>query len=120
MFAPHASAARLSPATLGRARELLGPEPDSRSTAVEAISGYSGTELVLARALGAGWLDPVVGQWRHVELEIGGDDLLAAGVPQGEAVGRGLAAALRAKLDGRAHGRDEELAVALDAADRDG
>ena len=118
--APETILAALDPGTLGRARELLGPEPDSRSAAVEAISGYSGTELVLARALGAGWLDPVVGQWRHIELEIGGDDLLAAGVPQGEAVGRGLAAALRAKLDGRAHGRDEELAVALDAADRDG
>ena len=75
---------------------------------------------MLARALGAGWLDRYVGQWRHVELEIGGDDLLAAGVPQGPAVGRGLAAALRGEARRRAHGRDEELAVALDAAARDG
>jgi tRNA nucleotidyltransferase (CCA-adding enzyme) len=53
---------------------------------------------------------------RHVKLEIGGADLLAAGVPEGPAVGRGLAAALAAKLDGRTSGRDAELAEALSAA----
>jgi hypothetical protein len=31
-------------------------------------------------------------------------------------VGRGLAAALARKLDGEIHGRDEELAAALEAA----
>jgi tRNA nucleotidyltransferase (CCA-adding enzyme) len=50
---------------------------------------------------------------RHVALAIDGTDLLAAGVPQGEAVGRGLAAALRAKLDGEATDREAELAAAL-------
>jgi tRNA nucleotidyltransferase (CCA-adding enzyme) len=53
---------------------------------------------------------------RHVRLVIDGDDLLAAGVPRGPAVGRGLRAALAAKLDGWASGRDEELAEALRAA----
>ena len=43
-------------------------------------------------------------------------DLIAAGVPEGPAVGRGLAAALDAKLDGEAANRDEELRVALAAA----
>jgi tRNA nucleotidyltransferase (CCA-adding enzyme) len=52
---------------------------------------------------------------RHLRLEIDGSDLLAAGVPQGEAIGRGLAAALRAKLDGEAPDRDAELAAALAA-----
>ena len=51
-----------------------------------------------------------------MELEISGDDLIAAGVAEGPAVGRGLAAALRAKLDGEVRGRDEELRAALDAA----
>ena len=118
--APETILAALDAGTVGRARELLGPAPDSPSAAVEATRGCSLAELALARALGAGWIDRLVGEWRQVELEIGGDDLLAAGVPEGEAVGRGLAAALRAKLDGRAHGRDEELSVALDAAGRDG
>ena len=39
-----------------------------------------------------------------------GEDLLDAGVPEGPAVGRGLRAALDAKLDGEVDGRDEELA----------
>lgn len=55
------------------------------------------------------WIDEL----RHVKLELTGDDLLAAGVPQGPAVGASLAAALDAKLEGRARGREQELAAAL-------
>ena len=36
-------------------------------------------------------------------------------MPEGPRVGRGLAAALRAKLDGETTGRDEELRIALAA-----
>jgi tRNA nucleotidyltransferase (CCA-adding enzyme) len=49
-----------------------------------------------------------------VKLEIGGDDLLAAGVPQGPQIGRALERTLAAKLDGElAAGRPAELAYAL-------
>ena len=41
--------------------------------------------------------------------EIGGDDLLAAGVPESPAIGDALAETLRRKLDGEVSGRDEEL-----------
>jgi tRNA nucleotidyltransferase (CCA-adding enzyme) len=58
------------------------------------------------------WLERL----RHVRLEIDGRDLISAGIPEGPAVGRGLAAALDAKLDGTASGRRDELAVALRAA----
>ena len=51
-----------------------------------------------------------------MRLEIDGDDLLAAGVQPGPAVGAGLAAARAAKLDGRAEGREAELAAALEGA----
>jgi hypothetical protein len=37
-------------------------------------------------------------------------------LPEGPAIGAGLAAALAAKLDGRAAGRDRQLAEALRAA----
>jgi tRNA nucleotidyltransferase (CCA-adding enzyme) len=72
--------------------------------------------VALAGALGAAeparrWLDEL----RHVRLEIAGRDLMAAGIPEGPAVGRALAAALAAKLDGAAHGRDEELRAGLAA-----
>jgi len=65
-----------------------------------------------AEAAAARWLRTLSG----VGLAIGGADLLAAGVPEGPAVGRGLAAALDAALDGRAPDRERQLTVALRAA----
>jgi tRNA nucleotidyltransferase (CCA-adding enzyme) len=53
---------------------------------------------------------------RQVALEIGGHDLVAAGVPESPAVGEALRGVLRRKLDGELSGRDEELAAALEAA----
>jgi tRNA nucleotidyltransferase (CCA-adding enzyme) len=85
---------------------------------IAAVLAGEPVELVaLAGALGAEaparrWL----AELRHVTLEISGEDLLATGVPQGAAIGRALAAALRAKLDGEATGRDAELAAALAVA----
>ena len=73
--------------------------------------------LAIARAAGAGWLDDYASRLRHVDLEITGYDLVEAGVPEGPAIGRGLDAALAAKLDGRAANADEELDIALDAAE---
>jgi tRNA nucleotidyltransferase (CCA-adding enzyme) len=98
------------------ARELADAEVTTPSEGVELARGHDGVTLALARALGAGWLDRYVEEWRHVRLDIDGEDLIKAGIPEGPAVGRGLAAALRAKLDGEASGADEELRVALDAA----
>lgn len=95
---------------------LAGERPESPSEAVELASGHDCVELVLARALGAEWLDRYVTEWRDVSLEIDGADLLAAGLEQGPALGRGLQGALRRKLDGGIDGRDEELAVALEIA----
>jgi tRNA nucleotidyltransferase (CCA-adding enzyme) len=50
---------------------------------------------------------------REVGLEISGDDLLAAGVPQGPEIGARLQRALDRKLDGEIAGREQELATAL-------
>jgi len=82
----------------------------------------AGPELVaLAGALGpAGQAREWLERLREVELEIDGRDLLAAGVPEGPAVGRGLRGALAAKLDGRAEGREAELAAALEASSATG
>ncbi|MGE5233614.1 MAG: hypothetical protein ACM3OB_05845 [Acidobacteriota bacterium] len=96
--------------------ELAAADPPRPSLAVELAARRSPVELVLARALDAEWLDRWLEEWRGVWLEIDGEDLIAGGVPQGPAVGRGLAEALRRKLDGEIAGRDEELAVALGAA----
>jgi tRNA nucleotidyltransferase (CCA-adding enzyme) len=99
-------------------RELAALEPRKPSEGVAAARGRSPAELALARALGASWLDDYLADWRHVRLEISGEDLLDAGVEEGPAVGRGLQAALRAKLDGEVGGREQELRAALDAAGR--
>jgi tRNA nucleotidyltransferase (CCA-adding enzyme) len=93
-----------------------------RPSEIAGAAGGAGPEAVaLAGALGPEaparrWLE----QLRHVELEIGGGDLLRAGVPEGPAIGRGLAGALEAKLDGAVAGREAELAVALRAAQETG
>jgi tRNA nucleotidyltransferase (CCA-adding enzyme) len=108
----HVAAGRLE-----AARGLAARSPARPSEAVELAHGHGGAELALARAMGAGWLDRYVGEWRHVRLEIGGADLLAGGVEEGPAIGRGLAAALRAKLDGEVAGPDDELGLALRAAE---
>jgi tRNA nucleotidyltransferase (CCA-adding enzyme) len=98
------------------AEELAGTHPQQPSLAVELASRRDPVELILARALGGEWLDRYLLEWRSVRLEIDGEDLKAAGVPQGVAVGRGLKEALIRKLDGEISGREQELEVALAAA----
>jgi tRNA nucleotidyltransferase (CCA-adding enzyme) len=96
--------------------ELAASRPQKPSLAVELAERRDPVELILARALGAEWLDRYLLEWRLVALAIDGDDLIAAGVPQGQALGRGLKEALIRKLDGEISGREEELEVALEAA----
>jgi tRNA nucleotidyltransferase (CCA-adding enzyme) len=91
-------------------------EAERPSEIAGALTGAPVELAALAGALGPQeparrWLDEL----RHVRLAIGGGDLLAAGVPQGEQIGIGLAAALRARLDGDAATRDAQLAAALAA-----
>jgi tRNA nucleotidyltransferase (CCA-adding enzyme) len=86
---------------------------------VELAERRDPVELVLARAMGADWLDHYLTSWRKIDLEIDGDDLIAAGVEQGPAIGRGLRAARQKKLEGEIFGREEELKTALAAALRD-
>jgi tRNA nucleotidyltransferase (CCA-adding enzyme) len=85
-------------------RELLGGEPPEA--------------LALALALGAP-PEPVL-RWvtdlSRVGLEINGSDLLAAGVPEGPAIGQALEETLRRKLDGLVRGREDELRTALELA----
>ena len=79
--------------------------------------GRPAEEIAMAAALGAA---NAVERWqrevRDASLEITGDDLLAAGVPEGPRVGRGLDAAWAALLDESARDRDAQLAAALEAA----
>jgi tRNA nucleotidyltransferase (CCA-adding enzyme) len=88
------------------------------SELLDLLGGEPPEALALALALGAPsepilrWVTDLSG----VALEIGGDDLLAAGVPQGPAIGSALAETLRRKLDGLVHGRDEELETARELA----
>lgn len=83
------------------ARVASGAEPE-----LMALAGALGPERQAKK-----WLNDL----SRVRLEIDGDDLLAAGVPQGPQIGRGLRAALGARLDGRVSDRDGELREALQA-----
>jgi len=107
-------------AARGRGRdaagELAAAEVTAPSQAVDLARGQDGVTLALARALGAEWLDRYVEEWRDIRLDIDGDDLMEAGIPEGPAIGRGLTAALRAKLDGEVASTEDELRVALGVA----
>jgi tRNA nucleotidyltransferase (CCA-adding enzyme) len=98
------------------ARGLAAAHPGRPSEIVDLARGRTGVELALARALGAHWLDSYVAEHRHVRLVVDGEDLIAAGIPEGPAIGRGLRAALRAKIDGEIEGASQELVAALAAA----
>jgi tRNA nucleotidyltransferase (CCA-adding enzyme) len=79
------------------------------------LGGEPLLSLALALAMGAP-SEPTlrwVTELRRVRLEITGDDLLAAGVPEGPALGRALDETLNRKLDGLVSGRDEELETAV-------
>ncbi|MGZ4173967.1 MAG: CBS domain-containing protein, partial [Solirubrobacteraceae bacterium] len=84
---PLAAAMKAASGDAALAIELLGTSPE-----LVALAGALGPAGKAAE-----WLDRL----RHVRLEIDGTDLLAAGVAEGPAIGRGLRAALAAKLDGR-------------------
>lgn len=97
--------------------ELAQAAPERPSQAVSLAAGKSPVVLLVAVAAGAGWVADYLERWRLVGLEIDGEDVIAAGVPQGPAVGAGLRAALARKLDGELDGgREAELAVAVEVA----
>jgi tRNA nucleotidyltransferase (CCA-adding enzyme) len=85
-------------------RDLLGGEPPEALALALAMGAPSAPILRWVTELSA------------VRLEIGGADLLAAGVPEGPALGRALEETLRRKLDGLVSGREEELRTALELA----
>jgi tRNA nucleotidyltransferase (CCA-adding enzyme) len=109
-----ARAARVAPRLCSALRER-----EHTPSELRALLGSEPPEaLALALALGAP-AEPVLRwatQLSRVGLEIGGDDLLEAGVPEGPAIGRALEETLRRKLDGLVDGRDEELDTALAVA----
>jgi tRNA nucleotidyltransferase (CCA-adding enzyme) len=101
---------------LPQIRELAAATPERPSEVVRLAEPWDPAQQLVARALGAEWLDRYAEELRHVGLEISGDDLIREGVPEGPAIGRGLEAALSGKLDGELSGRDEELRIALAVA----
>jgi tRNA nucleotidyltransferase (CCA-adding enzyme) len=118
--------AELVPREQALVAAALGPEgaeqvlasmwPPKPGEGVEMAERRDPVELILARAMGADWLDQYLTVWSKVALEIDGNDLIKAGIPQGPAIGRGLQTARRKRLEGEIVDRDHELAVALEAA----
>ena len=108
-----ADAAALGPALRARVSEPLSAAELSealRARPIEAVllaladsSEGSPAQRALRRYLG---------ELRHVELAIGGDELVSLGLPESPAVGRVLAELLSLKLDGAVATREEELEAA--------
>jgi tRNA nucleotidyltransferase (CCA-adding enzyme) len=88
------------------------------SVLYELLDGEPVEALAVALAWGAPG-EPVLrylSDVRGARLEVTGDDLLAAGVPQSPALGHALTETLRRKLDGEVSGRDAELKLAIELA----
>lgn len=100
---------------LTAAAGLVDAHPASGSEVTSLASRRSPSEIVIARAMGAEWLDRWCDDLRSVRLSISGDDLIAEGIPPGPLIGIGLTAALNSKLDGAVDGRSDEMQVALEA-----
>jgi tRNA nucleotidyltransferase/poly(A) polymerase len=98
---------RETPAEL---HELVAGVP-LEAVALAGALGGNGNGRSGAREIAVRWLREL----RHVRLQITGDDLLAAGVPQGPEIGRRLRRALMMRLNGELEaGREAELAAALE------
>jgi tRNA nucleotidyltransferase (CCA-adding enzyme) len=97
--------------------------PDLAASEIHGLlHGEPAEALAVALAWGAAG-DPVLRYLSDLggaRLEVTGDDLVAAGVPESPAIGDALAETLRRKLDGQVSGRDEELALALELARAEG
>jgi len=110
-----AAAVTLAPAIAGR---LEGPNPPPPSELHELLAGQALEVLVFAAASSESAeveerLRAYFVRVRDVGLEISGDDLRAAGVPESPAIGDALKQTLALKLDGFVSGREEELDTAL-------
>jgi tRNA nucleotidyltransferase (CCA-adding enzyme) len=92
-------------------------DAETPSALRDAVGRTPVEAIAIAGALGpAGAVARWLGELRDIRLEIGGEDLLRAGVPEGPDIGARLDATLRAKLDGLLDGgREVELAYALEA-----
>ncbi len=98
---------------------LAALRPDARPSDVSAaLSGLGGEELLLVFAAtdeaGRAWIRRDLEELRGIEPSIRGADLLAAGVPEGPALGLALRAVKQALQDGELEpGREAEMAFAL-------
>jgi tRNA nucleotidyltransferase (CCA-adding enzyme) len=105
-----ARAAVKGPQLASTLREELTP------SAIHALLSCEPTEALAMALASRAPADPVLrylADLRGIRLEITGDDLIRAGVPESPAVGRALSETLRRKLDGEVSGREEELKLAL-------
>jgi tRNA nucleotidyltransferase (CCA-adding enzyme) len=110
------AAARQGP---GLVRALRAEPPPSAVHALLRCEPAETLAVALAHGAPAGPILGFLSDLRDVHLEITGDDLVAAGVPQSPAIGRALEETLRLKLDGRVSGREDELRTATEIARRE-
>jgi len=103
--------ARETPAELYELLVAVPLEAVALAGAMAGALGGDGNGRSAAREIAIRWLREL----RHVRLRITGEDLLAAGVPQGPEIGRRLRLTLALRLNGElGEGREAELTAALE------
>lgn len=113
----------VSDAVLRQDEVLVGLDADAEESRLDArLRAYKPETVALAAAMpgvdraladrSRRWLT----ERRDDHLQISGADLLAAGIPEGPAIGRALAATLALAIDGKTMDRDDQLRRAVDLA----
>ena len=98
------------------AHRLTGEMPDSQLYTLLHCEPLETLAVMLAWGAPGEPVLRYLSDLRGARLEVTGDDLIAAGVPESPALGHALDETLRRKLDGEVSGRDDELALALELA----
>jgi tRNA nucleotidyltransferase (CCA-adding enzyme) len=108
ILAPRVAERLARASTPAQIYEVVHDGPLEATALAAAIADARGSQVAAGAA--RSWLDEL----RHVQLAIGGDDLLRAGIAAGPQIGSRLRHALMRKLDGELHGPEDELGAALE------
>jgi tRNA nucleotidyltransferase (CCA-adding enzyme) len=92
--------------------ELVAPTPIESLALAGALRDLEDGPMSIGRGVVEEWL----GRQRHISLQINGEDLIAAGVPEGPEIGRRLGVVYTLRVDNLIDdGREAELRAALAA-----
>jgi tRNA nucleotidyltransferase (CCA-adding enzyme) len=104
-------------------QDELAAAPDNPMRAVDLLEHHAPAAIWALSVLETGAIAEVcrayLEEWRRVRPRLNGNDLLALGVPAGTRVGEVMRLLRRARLEGKAPTREDEVALVRDELARE-